>query len=774
MVQLGGLEARRPGQLSGGQQQRVALARALVLEPPVLLLDEPLGALDARLRVDLQVELKRIQEPLGITFIYVTHDQDEALTMSDRVAVMRGGRDRAVRRAAGALRGAGDRVRGELPRRVEPDPGAASTAAALHARRLLAARGRRRRTRATALAMIRPERVRLEPHGADRREPRAGDGRGGRLPRLPPGGARAAGDAARWCASTCPTTDGGRALPGRPVSRAPARRVPARARETLMRRREDAAWTRRAARDRPRRASRRRRSATITREAGASLGLLHYHFASKDEVVAEAFAAGRARGPRRAARPSRAATRTRPTGSPRTWTSRSGRTPTSWRLWVDAWGESVHSPLVRDTLGRFDVGWRAVLAEVLDDGVRAGPLGVRRPAGHRGAAGRRARRDRAARDAPRRGRAAGARRAWARRLAELELGVTLPGRAAAGRRPVAARGHETRIAIRAARPRRARPRRSRGAVHVPRGGARGLARRPRRRTRSSRTSSVDYRRPLGRGDRPLVSCTLDAVGRASFRTRETIATPTATSSAAASRDDARDRRGRGADGDARAARRCAATHAQPRRPVRARPRPRSLRARARPASPGPRSARGCRSRRSARAAGRSRGRRRRRASSPLATPSAIASANHACMRAYSRAAVWRSSGRRAACSHSSTHSSQSSRSAPGERQALVDHRAQPAAAGAARRPAPMRDRRRPARRSAPAPRPAARRARRSGSAAATGRRRPPSRCARSARRRCPRGRSASPRRRGCAPARSLAPPLGTSPRPRTLLGRGRA
>ena len=92
MVQLGGLAARRPAQLSGGQQQRVALARAIVLEPPVLLLDEPLGALDARLRVDLQVELKRIQETLGITFVYVTHDQDEALTMSDRVAVMRNGR----------------------------------------------------------------------------------------------------------------------------------------------------------------------------------------------------------------------------------------------------------------------------------------------------------------------------------------------------------------------------------------------------------------------------------------------------------------------------------------------------------------------------------------------------------------------------------------------------------------------------------------------------------------------------------------------------------
>jgi len=91
MVRMQDFGHRRPSQLSGGQQQRVALARALVLEPPVLLLDEPLGALDARLRIDLQVELKRIQEQLAVTFIYVTHDQDEALTMSDRVAVMRHG-----------------------------------------------------------------------------------------------------------------------------------------------------------------------------------------------------------------------------------------------------------------------------------------------------------------------------------------------------------------------------------------------------------------------------------------------------------------------------------------------------------------------------------------------------------------------------------------------------------------------------------------------------------------------------------------------------------
>src|SRR5918995_1088745 len=92
LVRLQGLERRRPSQLSGGQQQRVALARALVLNPSVLLLDEPLGALDAKLRKALQIELKALQEEVGITFIYVTHDQEEALTMSDRLAVMSAGR----------------------------------------------------------------------------------------------------------------------------------------------------------------------------------------------------------------------------------------------------------------------------------------------------------------------------------------------------------------------------------------------------------------------------------------------------------------------------------------------------------------------------------------------------------------------------------------------------------------------------------------------------------------------------------------------------------
>ena len=92
LVELPGFEGRRPSQISGGQAQRVALARALINRPAVLLLDEPLGALDLKLRKQMQVELKRIQQEVGITFIYVTHDQEEAMTMSDRIAVMNRGR----------------------------------------------------------------------------------------------------------------------------------------------------------------------------------------------------------------------------------------------------------------------------------------------------------------------------------------------------------------------------------------------------------------------------------------------------------------------------------------------------------------------------------------------------------------------------------------------------------------------------------------------------------------------------------------------------------
>ena len=92
LVQLRGFDKRKPGQISGGQAQRVALARALINRPAVLLLDEPLGALDLKLRKQMQLELKRIQQEVGITFVYVTHDQEEAMTMSDRIAVMNRGR----------------------------------------------------------------------------------------------------------------------------------------------------------------------------------------------------------------------------------------------------------------------------------------------------------------------------------------------------------------------------------------------------------------------------------------------------------------------------------------------------------------------------------------------------------------------------------------------------------------------------------------------------------------------------------------------------------
>ena len=112
---------RKPAQLSGGQQQRVALARALVNRPAVLLLDEPLGALDLKLRKQLQVELKGIQRDVGITFVYVTHDQEEALTMSDRIAVMNRGVIEQVDGPGERLRAPADDLRRGLHRRVEPD-----------------------------------------------------------------------------------------------------------------------------------------------------------------------------------------------------------------------------------------------------------------------------------------------------------------------------------------------------------------------------------------------------------------------------------------------------------------------------------------------------------------------------------------------------------------------------------------------------------------------------------------------------------------------------
>jgi len=167
LVDMTSFAKRRPGQLSGGQQQRVALARALVLNPAVLLLDEPLGALDAKLRRSLKIELKALQERVGITFLYVTHDQEEALTMSDRLAVMNAGRI----------------VQIGTPREVYEDPADTYVADFLGAANLmevevvsagalrvgdfaLASNRCEQITAGSAHAVIRPERVRIEEHGS--------------------------------------------------------------------------------------------------------------------------------------------------------------------------------------------------------------------------------------------------------------------------------------------------------------------------------------------------------------------------------------------------------------------------------------------------------------------------------------------------------------------------------------------------------------------------------------------------------------------------------
>jgi len=168
LVQLADYGKRKPSQLSGGQQQRVALARALVLTPQVLLLDEPLGALDARLRKDLQVELKALQAELGITFVFVTHDQEEALTMSDRVAVMSGGRveqagtPREIYEEPATLFVADFLgVSNLLSADAEADGGAGACTLRVAERTLRAATGAID-ARGAVKAMIRPERVQVE------------------------------------------------------------------------------------------------------------------------------------------------------------------------------------------------------------------------------------------------------------------------------------------------------------------------------------------------------------------------------------------------------------------------------------------------------------------------------------------------------------------------------------------------------------------------------------------------------------------------------------
>ena len=156
-VRMAGLGDRKPGQLSGGQRQRVALARALVVRPRVLLLDEPLGALDLKLRQQMQVELKQLQRDAGITFVFVTHDQEEALTMSDRIAVFNHGRIAQVGTAAEIY---------EQPRTefVAGFVGASTVLTGQAALDVIGLEG---------TFVVRPERVRLSPRGSAETPPKA-------------------------------------------------------------------------------------------------------------------------------------------------------------------------------------------------------------------------------------------------------------------------------------------------------------------------------------------------------------------------------------------------------------------------------------------------------------------------------------------------------------------------------------------------------------------------------------------------------------------------
>lgn len=166
LIKLPGIAGRKPHQLSGGQQQRVALARSLVIEPKVLLLDEPLGALDSLLRKQMQIELKRIQQQLGITFVYVTHDQEEAITMSDRIVVMREGMveqegtareifDRPASRYVAEFMGAENIIPVEV---VSTDAGA--NVVNLAGRQLIVP-GENSQLNGCVSLVIRPERIRL-------------------------------------------------------------------------------------------------------------------------------------------------------------------------------------------------------------------------------------------------------------------------------------------------------------------------------------------------------------------------------------------------------------------------------------------------------------------------------------------------------------------------------------------------------------------------------------------------------------------------------------
>jgi spermidine/putrescine transport system ATP-binding protein len=171
LVELGGYGKRRPAQLSGGQQQRVALARALINRPQVLLLDEPLGALDLKLRRQMQIELKRIQTEVGITFVHVTHDQEEAMTMADTIAVMNQGvieqlgppdelYDRPATTFVSNFLGQSNLVRAEV---VGPDGD--DLVVEVHGSKLKAPQSRARRSDGTVWLGVRPEKVLLDKSG---------------------------------------------------------------------------------------------------------------------------------------------------------------------------------------------------------------------------------------------------------------------------------------------------------------------------------------------------------------------------------------------------------------------------------------------------------------------------------------------------------------------------------------------------------------------------------------------------------------------------------
>ena len=162
LVGLARYERQQPHQLSGGEQQRVALARAIVFQPQVLLFDEPLSNLDAKLRVEMREQIRALQKRIGITTVYVTHDQEEAMAISDRIAVMDRGVGRAGRHGAGALLPAGDRVRRPLHRPHQSPDGRVVSAGEVEIEgvRVAFASGRGRPARRVRL-VVRPEMIEL-------------------------------------------------------------------------------------------------------------------------------------------------------------------------------------------------------------------------------------------------------------------------------------------------------------------------------------------------------------------------------------------------------------------------------------------------------------------------------------------------------------------------------------------------------------------------------------------------------------------------------------